>query len=163
MASDIDHILYPSVLPSLREDMPPVHCMIWKGGNDYETITFDQVYPFDTVDHIKRLICHHYQGDSTFIPRFLFVGVPRENTYAAESQPTLATTYISIDYLWFPNGTNDTRNTYFLKNPVQFKADTRFVTSDGSYASPNYVVRGRSTLEQVFLIPSAGKIAFALP
>ena len=158
MASDIDHILYPTALPSLREDMPPVQCMIWKGGNEYETITFDQVYPFDTVDHIKRLICHHYQGDTTFIPRFLFVGVPRENTYDAESQPTLATTYLSIDYLWFPNGTNDTRKTYFLSNPAQFKSDTRFVTSDGSYASPNFVTRGRSTLEQVFLIPSEGKI-----
>ena len=51
--SDIEQILYPTVLSSLREDVPPVRCIIWKGGDDYESLTFDKVYPFDTIDDIK--------------------------------------------------------------------------------------------------------------
>ena len=55
--SDIDQILYPTVLTSLREDTPPVKCIVWKGGDEYEVITFDKVYPFDTLDDLKRMIC----------------------------------------------------------------------------------------------------------
>ena len=52
--SDIEQILYPTVLSSLREDIPPVQCIIWKGGDEYEVITFDKVYPFDTIDDVKK-------------------------------------------------------------------------------------------------------------
>ena len=70
--SDIEQILYPTVLHSLS-DIPPVKCIICK-GNDYETIMLNNVYPFDTIDNMKRMICTHYK-ESTFIPRFMFVGV----------------------------------------------------------------------------------------
>ena len=53
--SDIEQILYPTVLSSLRENTPPVKCIVWKGGDEYEVIQFDKVYPFDTIDDIKRL------------------------------------------------------------------------------------------------------------
>ena len=138
--SDIEQILYPTVLYSLHEDIPPVKCIIWN-GDDYETITFDKVYPFDTIDDIKRMICTHYK-DNAFIPRFMFVGVP---------QDTKNTTYIPADYLWYPNGTNDPKLTYILKNPRKLESDLRFVSSDGSWASPNIEPRGRSSIEQVFL------------
>ena len=38
MSSDIEQILYPTILSSLRENVPPVQCMIWKGGDDYDMI-----------------------------------------------------------------------------------------------------------------------------
>lgn len=157
--SDIEQILYPTVLSSLREDTPPVKCIVWKGGDEYEVIQFDKVYPFDTIDDIKRLICNHYEKDPAFIPRFTFIGVPLDNAYS-EELPTMDSTYIPIDWLWYPTGSNDPKSTYILNNPrkVLNNPDLRFISSDGSYASPNYEPRGRSTIEQVFLKPRNNQI-----
>lgn len=152
--SDIEQILYPTVLTSLREDTPPVKCIVWKGKDEYETIEFNKVYPFDTIDDIKRMICNHYEGDTGFIPRFTFVGVPLNEPYSEEN-PSIAATYIPLDWLWFPSDSNDPKMTYILNNPrkVLTQPDMRFISSDGSYASPNYEPRGRSTIESVFLKP----------
>jgi len=156
MASVIDQIIYPRLLGTLREDIPPVQCIIWKGGKSYETIIFDNIYPFDTIDTIKRMLC---AKDSSLIPRFTFVGVPLNDPYS-DAMPNLDETYIPINYLWYPSGTNDITKTYILNHPVKTLAepDRRFVSSDGSYASPNYEVRGRSSIEQVFLKPREGQI-----
>jgi hypothetical protein len=158
--SDIDQILYPTVLTSLREDVPPVQCIVWKGGEEYESITFDRVYPFDTIDDIKRLICAHYANDPVFIPRFTFIGIPLGEAAYSDSQPTNESVYIPLDWLWFPTETNDPSRTYILNNPRKTLTDPdmRFVSSDGSYASPNYEPRGRSTVEEVFLKPRDGKM-----
>jgi hypothetical protein len=158
--SDIEQILYPTVLSSLREDTPPVQCIVWKGGDEYETITFDKVYPFDTIDDIKRIICNYYEKDPAFIPRFTFVGIPLGDKAYSEENPTLDTTYIPIDWLWFPNDTNDPKMTYILNNPRKTlnNPDLRFISSDGSYSSPNMDPRGRSTIENVFLKPREGKM-----
>lgn len=158
--SDIEQILYPTVLTSLREDTPPVQCIVWKGGDEYETIQFDKVYPFDTIDDIKRLICNHYSSDPAFIPKFTFVGVPLGEAAYSEETPSLDTTYIPLDWLWFPTDSNDPKLTYILNNPrkVLTEPDLRFVSSDGSYSSPNYEPRGRSTIEEVFLKPREGRM-----
>jgi hypothetical protein len=158
--SDIEQILYPTVLSSLREDTPPVQCIVWKGGDEYESIQFDKVYPFDTIDDIKRLICNHYESDPAFIPRFTFVGVPLGEAAYSEEKPTMDSTYIPLDWLWFPTDSNDPKMTYVLNNPrkVLLEPDLRFVSSDGSYASPNYEPRGRSTIEDVFLKPREGRM-----
>lgn len=157
--SDIEQILYPTVLTSLREDTPPVKCIVWKGKDEYETIEFNKVYPFDTIDDIKRMICNHYEGDTGFIPRFTFVGVPLNEPYSEEN-PSIAATYIPLDWLWFPSDSNDPKMTYILNNPrkVLTQPDMRFISSDGSYASPNYEPRGRSTIESVFLKPRDGQM-----
>jgi hypothetical protein len=159
MSSDIEQILYPTILSSLRENVPPVQCMIWKGGDEYDMITFDEVYPFDTVDDIKRLICAYYEDDATFLPRFTFVGIPLGDAAYEETAPDVDTMYHPIDYLWYPNGTNDATKTYELKHPLRALThpDMRFVTSSGAYASPNREVRGRSMVEEVFLEHRNGK------
>lgn len=158
--SDIEQILYPTVLSSLREEVPPVKIIVWKGTDEYETIQFDKVYPFDTIDDIKRLLCAHYESDTSFIPKFTFIGVKiGDDTYTDDS-PTLETKYVPIDYLWYPSGTNDPRMTYILSNPRKalVEPDMRFVTADGSYSSPNFEPRGRSTIEDIFLRPREGRI-----
>jgi len=157
--SDIEQILYPTVLSSLRGDTPPVKCIVWRGKDEYETIEFNKVYPFDTIDDIKRMICSHYGGDNAFIPRFTFVGVPLNEPYSEEN-PSATSTYIPLDWLWFPSDTNDPKMTYILLSPrkVLIQPDMRFISSDGSYASPNYEPRGRSTIESVFLKPREGRI-----
>jgi hypothetical protein len=157
--SDIEQILYPTVLSDLKEDTPPVQCIVWKGNEEYETIAFDNVYPFDTIDDIKRFICAHY-NDPAFIPRFVFVGVPIGDDAYSTEKPTLASNYIPLEWLWYPTDTNDPKATYILKNPRKTltEPDMRFVTAEGSYASPNIDPRGRSTIEKVFLKPRQGKI-----
>jgi hypothetical protein len=156
--SDIEQILYPTVLSSLREDTPPVKCIVWKGKDEYETIEFNKVYPFDTIDDIKRMICSHYEGNTAFMPRFTFVGVPINEPYSEEN-PSITATYIPLDWLWFPTNSNDPTMTYILNNPrkVLTQPDMRFISSDGSYASPNYEPRGRSTIESIFLKPRDGQ------
>lgn len=160
MSSDIDRILYPTVLETFRQDMPPVECIIWKGGEEYDKVTFDKVYPFDTVEHIKRLICNEYFGDPKFIPRFLFIGIQNNQQSDINENPTMEMLYQPMEYLWYPMGSNDPKKAYYLKNPRKalVEPDLRFVTEDGSYASPNYEVRDRSTIEQIFLKPRNGKL-----
>jgi hypothetical protein len=158
--SDIEQILYPTVLSSLREESPPVKIIVWKGADEYDTIQFDNVYPFDTIDDIKRLLCANYESDPSFIPRFTFLGVQIGEDAYSDDPPTLETTYVPIDYLWYPPGTNDARSVYILNNPRKALVvpDMRFVTADGSYASPNLEFRGRSTIEDVFLRHRDNKI-----
>jgi hypothetical protein len=158
--SDIDQILYPTVLSSFREDISPVKCIVWKGSDKYEVITLDKIYPFDTIDDIKRMICTYYKNQPEFIPQFVFVGVPLGDEAYSDEIPSNNISYIPIDWLWYPTGTNDPKLTYVLKDPRRTlkEPDTRFVSSDGSYSSPNYEPRGRSTIEKVFLKPQGGRI-----
>ena len=168
MSSDINQILYPKILTSLRttstsdfEDYaPPVQCIVWKGGEEFETITFDKVYPFDTIEDIKRMICTYYEKDPHFIPKFTFLGVPLYDAAYSNENPTLDTEYLAADYLWYPTDTNNPAQTYILKNPRQLLkgVDERFVTESGEYTSPKYDFRDKSTIETVFLKPREGQL-----
>ncbi len=155
MASEIDQLFSPQLLSSFREDLPPVQCMIWKGRDQYDTIILDRIYPFDTIDTIKRMICAKFSDDRSFVPRFTFIGIPTNDG----DSPTIETTYLPIDYLWYSNESHDPSNTYVLAHPLKAmeEGDERFVTSDGSFASPNYELRGRSTVEDVLLHPYDGQ------
>lgn len=154
METEIDRLLSPQPLRSLRENIPPVQCMIWKGRDRYESITFD-VYPFDTLETIKSMICNRFHEDPSFIPRFTFVGIPMK-----EGPPSQDGTYLPLDYLWYENGNNDPTKTHELLHPVRAMqdGDEWFVTSNGSYSSPNMELRGRSTLEDVFIKSERGAI-----
>ena len=156
MADEIGELFAPQLLSSFRENVPPVQCIIWKGNNDYETITLQHVYPFDTIDTIKRMICAAYPDNPAFIPRFTFVGIPMNNA----STPTINTTYLPLDYLWFSNESHDPSNTYEMPHPLKAltQSDERFVSRDGSYKSPNYEPRGRSTIEDILLEQYDGEL-----
>ena len=156
----MEDLLAPKVLLSLREDMPPVHCFIWTGREQYEHVILEDMYPFDTLHDIKRHLCAIKKHDPMFAPRFQFIGVPTGESGYAISPPTLETTYTPLDYLWYPTGTNDAKNTYVLAHPRKTAAepDMRFQASDGSYANPHYELRGRSTIEQVFLKSRQGRM-----
>jgi hypothetical protein len=136
MASDIDHILSPKPLHILSYQTP-VRCNVWKGNKISETIEL-HVYPFDTIDTLKYLIYAHY-NQADFLPRFTFVGIG------------ILDNFIPLEYLWYPIGANKVKDTYELTNPADLRDDLRFVTDTGEYASPNYELRGRSTIEDVFL------------
>ena len=157
----MDQLLYPSMLSDLYEKIPPVQCMIWKGGKEYERITLDNVYPFDTIYTIKHMIYTALKNDPQFLPRFTFVGVAMgDQAYSLEAPITEQVRYLPIDYLWYPSGSNDPNQTYQLFHPAYTAThpDDRFVKEDGMYASPNYEVMGRSTIEDVFLKNREGRI-----
>lgn len=158
-----DYILRPRLLNSLQQDIPPVRCVIWKGRNTYETVEFDKVYPFDTINDIKRMICAHYYPDTTFHPKFLFVGIPyrgEEMQMNEEKGPDEVTTYLPVDYLWYANGSSKPEDVHRLQNPIANlqRPDTFFFTPDGSWTGPARETRGRATIENVFLKPNSGEI-----
>lgn len=155
MAEEIDTLFSPSLLSSFRENIPPVQCNIWKSGDEYESLTLENIYPFDTIDTVKRMICASYPENGSFIPRLLFVGIPLNPESSG-----IETRYLPIDYLWYSNDSHDPHDTYELAHPLQAikTNDERFVTSNGSYASPNYEVRNRSTVEDILIRPYDGKI-----
>jgi len=156
----MEDLLAPRVLLSLREDMPPVHCYLWTGMKQYEHVILEDMYPFDTLHDIKRHLYAIKKHDPMFIPRFQFIGVPTGETAYEIAPPTEETTYTPLDYLWYPTGTNDAKSTYVLAHPRKTATapDMRFQASDGSYANPHYELRGRSTIEQVFLKSRQGRM-----
>jgi hypothetical protein len=52
---EIDALFDPQIVDSIKFKSP-VTCKIWKGGDSYETITLDSLYPFDTLDTLKQSI-----------------------------------------------------------------------------------------------------------
>lgn len=159
--SDIEQIIYPSLLNNLHGDLSPVKCIIWKGDNTFDTVIFNKIYPFDTIDDIKRMICNYYKNDYAFIPKFTFVGI----TTNEDTIPSMDSTYIPLDVLWFPkssttSGKINPKSAFVLKNPrkVLKEPDLRFVTSDGSFSSPIMESRGRSNIEDVFSNITSDKI-----
>jgi hypothetical protein len=115
--ANIDHILSPKPLQDLHPS--PVRCLVWKGRNEYESITLDNVYPFDTIDTLKRLVYHHYETP-TYLPQFTFMGIPQMEVVDEKDDTvkiTDDTTYIPVDFLWYPSGTNKPTDTFNLANP----------------------------------------------
>ena len=156
---DINQLVHPEPLSNLKGDMPRVMCIVWKGGNIYDTITIDVLYPFDTIDALKRAIYVHYNDNAAYLPRFVFIGVPTgTDDPRLDSPPGLEIKYIPADYLWFPVGKTEARDTIVLQNPRQTvrTGDSRFSTPDGSFPTYSSAPRGRSTLEDVFLHPRNG-------
>lgn len=158
-----DYILRPRLLNSLQQEIPPVQCIIWKSDNQPETVVFDKIYPFDTINDIKRMICAHYSSDDRFHPKFLFVGIPYrgdEQAMEEEKGPDEGTTYLPIDYLWYANGVNKPESVHRLQNPLTNlqRPDKFFFTPDGSWTAPGRETRGRATIENVFLKPNEGQI-----
>lgn len=146
MALDIDRLLSPVVLANLHEDIPPVQCVIWMGKDQYETIEIN-VYPFDTLDMIKFMICERYRTTPAFHPSYLFIGIPED-----EEEPSHDSMYVPLDYLWYSNQTQSVRETHSLMHPwkAMMEGDEWFINANGSYSSPIIELRGRSTIEDVF-------------
>ena len=139
MASAIDHILSPKPL-NIFKYPSRVTCKVWLGQSNYDTITLDTIYPFDTIDTITYLVCNHYKREE-FLPNFLFIGIPQ-----AEDEK-----YIPLDYLWFPIGSSKPTDALVLHSPTIKQRDDRFVSRDGSFTNPTCELRGRSTIEDVLL------------
>ena len=150
--TDIDDLLNPTIPTSFRENMPPVQCLVWKGREVYDKLIFNEVFPFDTLDDVKRMICTRLKSEPYFHPKYTFVGVPIETgVYDIDVLPTMDTKYFPLDYLWFPPGVSSTSSTKILQTPRKQKVDPKLVTSEGAFPALSLSSRGRSTLEDIFL------------
>lgn len=159
MASSIDQLLYPTSLSDLHEGMPPVHCTIWNGRNDYDVIELDNVYPFDTIHTIKQLVFEAMQNNPMYLPPYLFIGIRLDENAYSEDTPSIDDQFLPLDYLWYPNGSDSPNDRYTLRHPLYTLThpDTRFVESDGTFTSPNREITGRNTIEDVILRQYNGK------
>ena len=139
MASSIDPLLYPSALTDLHEGLSPVPMRIWKGGDEYDDITLEGVYPFDTLLTLKQLLYVRMRNND-FIPKYVFIGYPTD-----ESNEW----FTPLDFVWNANGAKH----FSLRHPLytQSHPDTRFVGADGSYTSPNQDSIARDTVEDTLL------------
>ena len=159
MASSIDQLLYPTSLSDLHEGMPPVHCIIWNGRNEYDAIELEHVYPFDTIHTIKNLVFEAMNNNAMYLPPYLFIGIRLHDKEFSNVAPSMDDEFLPLDYLWYPNGSDDPNLTYLLRHPMYTLShpDTRFVESDGTYTSPNREITGRNTIEDVILRRYHGK------
>jgi hypothetical protein len=156
MASDINNIIKPSALNSLKENMLPVACKVYMGNNTYDEIELDNLYPFDTLDTIKQTIFSKYDGSMDYYPRFMFVGIPNESINDVKEDNAIK--FTPLDYLWYPSDTKSAKNTYKLNHPTLFIRDLRFIERDSTIRTLNYEVRGRTTIEHALLKPNSGMV-----
>ena len=73
--SDIEQILYPTVLTSLREDTPPVKCIVWKGKDEYETIEFSEFWGGNNYDTVT------FVGDGFETQKRVYFAIGNENDF----------------------------------------------------------------------------------
>lgn len=149
--SDINKLLHPTILTSFKGNLPPVHVKLWLGGEDFEDIVLENLYPFDTIETIKRAL-YVVKDDINCLPNFIFLGIPLGGREAGET-PTADTSYFAADYLWYPSGVKTIDKTITLQSPIKSlsEKDTRFVLYDGSLAPLGMASRARTMLEDVLL------------
>jgi hypothetical protein len=145
---DIEDLLNPRLLSSLKGSQPPVVCKIWQHGDTYKTLELKHLYPFDTLDTIKYMIAMTYRDDPKYLPSTLFVGIPKTGEVS---------TLIPLDYLWYAAGSSDATKTITLPRPTTalLEGVKKFKTRSGAKPALATQPRGRSTLEDIFhgLIP----------
>jgi hypothetical protein len=149
--SDINKLLHPTILTSFKGNLPPVHVKLWLGGEDFEDIVLENLYPFDTIETIKRAL-YVAKDDINCLPNFIFLGIPLGGREAGEN-PTADSNYIAADYLWYPSGVKSADKTITLHSPLKslVEKDTRFVLYDGSLAPLGMASRARTMLEDILL------------
>lgn len=148
MSTMMGEILNPKLLTSLKDSLEPIQCIVWKGGK-YEKISFD-LYPFDTLETLKRNISTHYKDIPYFHINYIFVGIPLG--WEKNTEPTIDTRYLPADYYWIRSAERGGTNVD-LSNPRKsiLKPDKQFITPDGSFPELLLENLGKGTIEDVIL------------
>jgi hypothetical protein len=165
---DIDPILHPVYLEQLKAEVP-VKIRIWQGDGRWDSIEYTP-YPFDTLDTVKYHIFQHYRGNDKYLPKNVFIGVPAGDAALDDTvTPSRELSYYPFDYTWYPPPVAGIKPVPLrLSNPLRGvqRGVTGFREAEGAASANSQTPRGRSTLEDVFLIPRKGVMpvlhAFAL-
>jgi len=158
----IDRFLNPRRLSTLKGEIPPLHVYIIRDALRLpkSPIILKNIYPFYTIEDIKREIWIHENADLDILPKFQFLGILTENPHE-EDYPQPGQFYIGADTEWHELGVSI--NTLVkLQSPLDvLKNDTgdeRFVDSSGRLQSLKVDRKERVTIDDAFLIPRGGEL-----
>jgi hypothetical protein len=137
---EIDALFDPQIVDSIKFKSP-VTCKIWKGGDLYETIILDSLYPFDTLDTLKQSISVLKPGDEHYLPQYLFIGIKIEDSR-----------YTPLDYTWYPPGVQDAKRMIYLPHPAAAMESPigEFIVRGGGKPALVLNPRGRTMIEDLF-------------
>ena len=137
---EIDALFDPQIVDSIKLKSP-VTCKIWKGGDSYETVVLESLYPFDTLDTLKQSITLLKKGDDHYLPQYLFVGIKTEDSR-----------YAPLDYAWYPPGVQEAKRAIHLPNPAAAMVTPidAFIVRGGGKPALVLNPRGRTMIEDLF-------------
>ena len=150
-----------STMDSLRDTdygtMSTVTVRCWSQADGlFEDLVLDQLYPFNTLDDLKISIYKAKGRSSAWLPSQTFLGVPVGDV---SESPT--DRYITTDTIWY--SVLSPQTPFDVASPLKVCSggappDKRFVDAQGNVAQLGRIDRGRSTLEDLYLIPREGII-----
>ena len=158
----IDRFLNPRRLSTLKGEMPPLHVYIIRDALRLpkSPTILKNIYPFYTIEDIKREIWIHENSDLDILPKFQFLGILSGNQYE-EDYPQQGQYYVGADTEWHELGAPI--NTLLqLQSPLDVlksnTGDERFVDSSGRLQSLKVDRKERVTIDDAFLIPRGGEL-----
>lgn len=147
----IGDLINPSLLPSLKNDYElKVYIVRDPLRPPREPTKLRSIFPFSTIEDVKREIWLHEDGDLDALPKFQFVGILRGNPYE-EDYPQTGQKYYSADSYYY----DATDRPIQLKSPLELlrsgtEVDDRFVDTDGRLQPLKITKRDRTKLETIF-------------
>ena len=147
----IGDLINPSLLPSLKNDYEiKVYIVRDPLRPPKEPIRLRSIFPFSTIEDVKREIWLHEDGDLDALPKFQFVGILRGNPYE-EEYPQTGQKYYAADSYYY----DATDKPIQLKSPLELlrsgsEVDDRFVDTDGRLQPLKITKRDRTKLETIF-------------
>lgn len=146
-------------MDSLRDTdygtMPEVTVRCWSQAEGlFEDLVLDQLYPFHTLNDLKILIYEAKGRSSAWLPTQTFLGVPIGDV---NESPT--DRYMTTDTIWY--SVLSPKTPLDVASPLKVCSgtaapDKRFVDVQGNVTQLGRIDRGRSTLEDLYLIPREG-------
>ena len=153
--SYLDLIFRPPELESFYQGDYNVVLKIWRQGDEFETMEFNSLPGFFTIQDLKRLL-YERKKTQEYIPRFVFMGIPQNNPDRA---PYKGSKYYPADFLWV----RDKTESPILYSPLALMAttDARFVDVSGQWGVFKEYPHGGICLEEAPLVRTTeGQVVF---
>ena len=146
----INDLIKPSLLPSLKNDYElKVYIVRDPLRPPKEPTRLSSIFPFSTIEDVKRAIWLHEDAELNALPKFQFLGILRENPYETEF-PAAGQKYIGADYYYYDTTDIPIR----LDSPLDIlrsgAAHENFVDIDGRLQPLKITKRDRIKLETIF-------------
>ena len=160
----IEQFLNPRRLDSFKGQMPAEGLQVYIIRDALRLpkspVIFKNIYPFYTIEDIKREIWLHENADLDILPKFQFLGVLTRNQYE-DDYPQPEQKYIGADTEWHEPGA-PINIPLLLQSPLDvLKNDTgdeRFVDSSGRLQNLKVDRKERVTIDDAFLKPRDGEL-----
>ena len=146
----IGDLIKPSLLSSLKNDYElKVYIVRDPLRPPKDPVKLHSIFPFSTIEDVKREIWLHEDSELEALPKFQFLGLLRSNPYDTDS-PAIEQKYFGADYYYYD--TND--SPIILDTPLDIlrstEAHNNFVDIDGRLQPLKITKRNRIKLEALF-------------